>query len=250
MRQNNSAHFVIAVTGHRDLRGTDEPEIRTEVRDVLIQLTNASRPLAPLLISGLAEGADSLVAQEALALGIKVEAVLPMPVEYFQADFQGEARDALFRLLENRDIRVCDLPLSSEPDENGQLPPSVRNRQYALLKEHIHRRADVLVALWDGIENGLTGGTGDVVTGFLSAREASEAAMEVGQEGRTLSAKSRLVVWILVSRRQAAERHGRGTESPIFLVSDGSRNAYWRQTEIPEAFRARWRQIAATAAKR
>ena len=71
--------LVIGVTGHRDLRTDELPEIRERVRTLFVDLM-ARYPTRKLqLLSPLAEGADRLVAEVALSLDIGIRVVLPMP---------------------------------------------------------------------------------------------------------------------------------------------------------------------------
>lgn len=238
-------HFVIGVTGHRDLVAEESSRTCDLVREVLADLAGAAFGLRPLVISGLAEGADSLVSNVALDMGFDVEAVLPMPLEFFRDDFQGETREILRDLLDNPAIRVRALELDTGANRTAGLTDSARTRQYALLKDHIQNRSDVLVALWDGTRNGLEGGTGDVVASYLAGRSGNAPPTEVSADGRSASASSRLVVWIPVSRRMNAEPNT--MDGPIFLVSDESGATYWRQAEMPKVVVAGWRGVTKPA---
>ena len=58
--------FVLAATGHRDLRPRDIDALRNEIRGIF-SLTRKRMPNTPfVLMSGLAEGTDQLVAEERL----------------------------------------------------------------------------------------------------------------------------------------------------------------------------------------
>ena len=79
--------LVIGVTGHRDLRVQDIPELEAAVRNVLAEL-HAMCPKTPLvLLSPLAEGADRLVARVALADGATLVAPLPLARAEYEKDF-------------------------------------------------------------------------------------------------------------------------------------------------------------------
>ena len=71
--------LVVAVTGHRDLVPAEIPQIRERVQDFLRELQHRYAYRSVGVMSALAEGADRLVAEEALALGMPITVVLPMP---------------------------------------------------------------------------------------------------------------------------------------------------------------------------
>ena len=50
-------------------------------------------------MTGMAQGADLLVARAAVKAGCKVDAVLPMPLERYVEDFEAESGAALRALL-------------------------------------------------------------------------------------------------------------------------------------------------------
>jgi hypothetical protein len=74
-----SVPLVISVTGHANLVPAEMPLIRARVRQFLEQMLQLSPHLPLRVMTSLAEGADRLVAEEALALGIPLVAILPMP---------------------------------------------------------------------------------------------------------------------------------------------------------------------------
>ena len=72
--------FIIGVTGHRDLHPDDLVQLRGAVTE-FVQLIKAAFPDSELQFAiGMAEGADLLVAQTVLDLGMRVNAILPMPL--------------------------------------------------------------------------------------------------------------------------------------------------------------------------
>ena len=62
--------FIVAVTGHRDLVPEEIPIIRSRVRDCLFSLRYEYPSRIIVVMSSLADGADRLVAEEALQLEI------------------------------------------------------------------------------------------------------------------------------------------------------------------------------------
>jgi hypothetical protein len=138
---------LIGVTGHRDLRPGDVATLAARFGDFVRGL-RARAPHTPLvLLSGLAEGADSLAAEVALAENIPVVACLPFPVERYRQDFEGAALANFERLLAaSIEVRVI-----------------VGDAGYLGQGRYVAHYAHLLVAFWDGTENGKPGGTGDIV---------------------------------------------------------------------------------------
>jgi hypothetical protein len=168
---------LIACTGHRDPHSEDVPALRAAVKGFL----EHSLELYPLrLLCGLAEGADLLVAEEALELEAKggkhrvwITALLPFPKEIYAKTFSTpeEARRMLEMLqrpevdsflvpaLDNRDLpEPDDLPgwqaLSEDKEE--------RERRYRELGACMAIYGQIMIAIWDG-ETGKAGGTEEVV---------------------------------------------------------------------------------------
>ncbi len=77
-RRTLTEPLLIGITGHRNLRADEVPALREAVRDFLLALRTQCPTLELTVVSSLAAGGDQLVAEEALALGAKVAAVLPM----------------------------------------------------------------------------------------------------------------------------------------------------------------------------
>jgi hypothetical protein len=132
--------LVIGVTGHRDLREEDIPQLEAQVRAVFAELRGqapspraqeqgwsglrrrlrhvgaalrggAGYPHTPLaLLSPLAEGADRLVARVALQEGVRLIVPLPMPQSVYEQDFETEASRAEFLALLDRAEYVFQVP--------------------------------------------------------------------------------------------------------------------------------------------
>ncbi|MGB4333985.1 MAG: hypothetical protein WBJ41_03980 [Chromatiaceae bacterium] len=138
---------VVGVSGHCDLVSEDLAVIRRRVRQELMQLASVAKHSPRLLLTALAMGADQLVAQEALALGWSVIAVLPMPLADFEADFAGpEELGELRRLLAR--CRACyEIPWAArlDPDITAR-----REQQYRDQGVFVARQSQVILALWDG----------------------------------------------------------------------------------------------------
>ncbi len=121
-----------------------------------------------LLLSPLAEGADSLVADVAFDLGLRVVAPLPLPVELYRDDFVDPETLAQFDAHLAR-TEVLILPLYRD-DVLGcpETPGPARDRQYAEAGFFISKHCHVLLALWDGRDQTSLGGTSHVVRFHLN----------------------------------------------------------------------------------
>ena len=156
--------LVVAVTGHRDLVPGEEPEIRARVRAFLQELLTEFPDRGVTVMSALAEGADQLVAEEALELGIPLVAPLPMPRQLYVQDFESVRVRERFDYLLSRAAESFELPITP-----GNTPATIashgknRSRQYAQLGVFLSAHCHILLALWDGKLTDDLGGTGQVV---------------------------------------------------------------------------------------
>jgi hypothetical protein len=156
--------LVIGVTGHRDLRSEDLPELEQLVRGI-IETFKRDLPHTPLvLLSALAEGADCLVARVALELGARLIVPLPVRQEIYSKDFSTPDSRAEFAKLLDKAEYWFELPLlegatEKAIDEDG----APRNHQYEQLGAYIVRQSHLLLALWDGEYRNLIGGTSQIV---------------------------------------------------------------------------------------
>jgi hypothetical protein len=156
--------LIVAVTGHRDLSPAEIPGIRTRVREFLCAMRDAYPGRLVAVMSPLAEGADRLVAEEALALGLPLHVPLPMPRALYVLDFKSSESVEQFDRLCAAAVEVYELPLTP-----GNTVASIReqgknrSRQYAQAGVFLCAHCHVLLALWDGNESHQLGGTSQVV---------------------------------------------------------------------------------------
>lgn len=111
-----------------------------------------------VILSALAEGADRLVAHEALATGCSLVVPLPMEREEYVEDFATPESRAEFEALLERAESWFVVP---PPD--GATAPASRDAAYANCGAYIARRCVELIALWDG-EDSTLGGTANIVS--------------------------------------------------------------------------------------
>ncbi|MFC9916618.1 hypothetical protein [Streptomyces sp. NPDC059862] len=143
---------TIAVTGHMDLTDASVPLVREALREAL-------RPYADDLtgVSCIAKGSDSLFAEAVLELGGRLVVVIPSK-DYRQNKVKPDHAETFDRLTQAADEVVV-------------LDHETANRSaYEDANSHLLKRADRLVAVWNGQPpSGKGGGTADTA---LEAREA------------------------------------------------------------------------------
>lgn len=161
-RDSGPFPLVLGVTGHRDLRAEDVPRLQERIAGLLTMLKRRYPHTPFVLLSPLAEGADRLVAEVALAQGCRLIAPLPMPAEEFERDFPEEASQKEFRDLLQRADHSFTLALLS-PLEAIQAGGEARDRQYEQVGAYVATHSQILIALWDGVETNLMGGTSRIV---------------------------------------------------------------------------------------
>jgi hypothetical protein len=163
----------VGVTGHRPhkLDAATETQLRSSVQHVLRIIKDAVELIAqshtgvsvpsfyaaekPALriVSPLAEGADRIVADEALTLGYELQAVLPFAREEYEHDFTDATSRQEFVALLGQATAILEL------DGHREHGPEA----YHLVGRVLLAQCDVLLTIWDGGASGGPGGTGQVV---------------------------------------------------------------------------------------
>ena len=165
---DDELRLCIAVTGHRDLVDRELGAIEAGVQSFFQELAAAYPGLPLELLSPLAVGGDQLAARVALRMGIPLVAVLPMELAEYEKDFsEPESLEEFRATLEQAERVICLPPAPG----NGPAPyeGQARQIQYAQVGAFLSNHCQVLLALWDGKEGQLLGGTGQVVRFHLTA---------------------------------------------------------------------------------
>ena len=207
--------LTVGVTGHRYLREEDVALYIDRIESLFDDL-HARYPHTPLrVLSPLAEGADRLPVEIALARGYQVLGVLPLSVRDYQRDFEdrvGAFHDLLARIpAEN----IFELPAIACEGRHDAVEPAhdsdpERDAHYEQAGHFVATHCHVLLALWDGIPNALPGGTGEVVNYKLTGRGPSiPTAVEMIElpDGGP-------VAWLKVRRRHDGDGDGDRSGSP------------------------------------
>lgn len=154
--------IVIGVTGHRDVRDQDRKVLEKRVHDILSEIKSLYPHSPVTLLSPLAEGADRLVAQVALNLGINLVVPLPMPLEEYKKDFESPESLKEFNELLGLAKESFELPDIEKFEKCGE-NMSERGKKYEQVGAYIARHSQILIALWDGVETRLTASTSRIV---------------------------------------------------------------------------------------
>jgi len=242
--------FVVGVSGHRDLRPDDLPRLRTAVAEILGQLKEHLPDSELRIVAGMATGADLLVAQTALELGFAVDALLPMPLEHYAADFDPPSLSELENLLAHKEVSCRELPLATAAGESGLTEPD-RDFHYAMLTRQLTRGCSLLIALWDGEPSALPGGTADTVLRYLGVRtdrNKDDERLEFYDAAPDADLPTRLVYWIPTARAKndSAPEPGSAADarSPCFLAGLGD-NALQRLPGMPHRLEVHLRSLNA-----
>lgn len=151
----------VGVTGHRLERlGTERAEAVATAIDAVFaaieQATKASRHPAELrLITCLADGADKIASEVALARGWPLDTILPFARAEYARDFATAENLADYERLLAASRAVLELP--GERETGGDGAAYERAGQVTLAQ------SDLLLAVWDGEAPRGRGGTGQIV---------------------------------------------------------------------------------------
>ena len=172
---STSSPLVIGVTSHRNLLAAETVQIRASVAELLAMLRREFPGLPLTVLSALAEGGDQLVAEEALAAGARLVAVLPMQRAEYARDFPALAQRERFEALCSA-AEMIELPTiegnSLEPDMDA-LAGNERDRHYAQAGVYVSSHCHILLAIWDGKDSDRLGGTAQIVKYHLAGIKPS-----------------------------------------------------------------------------
>jgi hypothetical protein len=217
--------LIVGTAGHRDLREEDLPRLRAAVASALTtlrrQYLDNDRRTPVVILSALAEGADQLIAAEAVKQGATLIAALPLPLAEYQRDFTQKAMttDAAQRFEElfEKTAATVELPLAADSTEGGvkAFGPE-RDRQYREANLFIAKHCHVLIALYDGNDDDVTVGSAAEAVAFC--REGIPVAVK-GPARPILDGSDTIPVIHIVTPRKAV----RTTASEVQVVPWGTK---------------------------
>jgi hypothetical protein len=220
---NRISPFIVGVSGHRDLHPSTLQRLRLALGEILQQLKVQLPDSEVRVMAGMATGADLLVVRSALELGFGVDAMLPMRLDEYAADFDPESFALLKTLLAHPAVRSFALPLSAREEESATAAGiSHRDARYVALTRTLTRGCSLLIALWDGESSLLPGGTADTVLRYLGVRtdrNKDDARLQFTEAPADHDLPTRLVYWIPAVRAQPGPAPD--DRSPCFLAGLG-----------------------------
>jgi hypothetical protein len=156
----------IAVAGHRpnQLPGEARAQVRAALEAAFDAIKAAGVEVAGkharfVVVSALAEGADRMAAEAALAREWAIECPLPFSIERYEKDFATPESVAEFQALMKRAAKVTPAPANDQNDEAG----------YASVGDAVSKSAEIGVIVWNGEAAKGKGGTADVASKILES---------------------------------------------------------------------------------
>jgi hypothetical protein len=230
--------LLIGVCGHRNLDPDSAADLANAVTTQLLQLAAALNFTDICVISGMAAGTDLIVARAAIEAGVRVDALLPMPLSQYRADFDPDSLRELETLLAHPLVRCVELTPSEHLDHQAG-----RDKSYLALGGALARRSSLLLAVWDGQFPRLPGGTADTLLRYLECHtsedgEFSEPAFIPAGAEAVLG--DTIVYWVPV-RRVDAPAHTESKKA-CFLTGAGQ-NRLAVHAELPRSILDEWRDL-------
>lgn len=153
--------LMIGITGHRPNRLTAPDAVAADMAKLLDGIGGAARrqDLSVEFVSALAEGADRIAANAALARHWVLHVVLPFALEEYEKDFPGSLAE--FSRLIERAADVTMLPGAADR----------RSEAYEAASLWMLDRAAIVIAVWDGGPSAGRGGTSETVAAALARKK-------------------------------------------------------------------------------
>lgn len=146
--------LAVAVTGHRPNRlAIGVPQIARQLELVLRAMQKGADGFAPVAVSALAEGADRLFADSALALGYELHVYLPFTSADYETTFADPSGLSGYHRLLGLARSTIELPGTLADSKAG----------YEAVGHAMVDASDIVVAVWDGKPAAGRGGTPDII---------------------------------------------------------------------------------------
>ncbi len=162
-------HLVIGITGHRDIFKEDKEELKNKIKGVFKELKEKFPETPLLLLTPLAEGADRIAAEAAIEENVNYVVVLPMPEDLYKKDFPDTVKE--YEELKTHSLGSFELPIKEEEKKLIEDYGPERDKRYEEVGVYIVVHSQILIALWDGKDTGLKGGTSQIVKFKLGEEE-------------------------------------------------------------------------------
>lgn len=166
---------LIGVTGHRDLHALAINDVKKILDNFFYRIKQDFPNTRFIVVSGLAEGADQIVASTALSAGLELWAMLPTSINEYEKDFLDSENLDQFHKLLSSSSEIFNASILNDFDENFSLRPKI----YENLRDQLCRMSHILIAVWNGIDGGPIGGTSDVVNAFVNGLYPSSSTSHI-----------------------------------------------------------------------
>lgn len=237
----------IGIIGHRDVPASEREGVVDSLAGILRSYRDAFPNTPIVILTALAEGADQLAVDAAVLVpGVSVVAVVPMPLDEYIKDFsttqsRGDFLSSLERTMGL--FTVSDLWEGSDPLQEDFAEGERRDLAYQRCARFISLQSHVLIAVWDGEEPKLPGGTADTVYDRLPGLEG----LSLGRAANLPLGKSPETTIHLPIRRASREAPARmisGEHAPVgpqALI--GGLEAYPWQSPVDDALTSTLEEI-------
>jgi len=155
-------YTTIGGIGHRDPSSQYRENYKQEIAKYLEEIRSKTKQ-KPIVITPIADGADRLLVEVAIEMGIEYAVLLPMPVELYLMDFNEVSKEVFENLIADATaiatVDLCNDNTIESISDYGK----PRDLQYREAGKVLAQQCDELIALWDGEVNNLLGGTADII---------------------------------------------------------------------------------------
>jgi len=163
MKKNNlKKKYRVGICGHRDLMFLEIEKYKKEMIEILKKLINIYSDNEIFVVTSLAEGADRIIVECAMSLGLRYEVVLPMDVTLYKKDFdeisKKDFNTFFFSAAGSFTMPFVEDNTLDQIMQYGEC----RDRQYQFAGKEIVGRSNHMIFLYDGVDNSFIGGTADI----------------------------------------------------------------------------------------
>jgi hypothetical protein len=190
-------YVFVAGVGRREIGSV--AQLRTAVRDTLVQIASAFGDDQPVALASGAAGTDQVFLDVARELGWPIKLVLPCPAYQFEQDFVREDSATGARIVDESGAAKFRELHSVAIDVEVIAPAPGRRDAFTRAADRLLAQADVLVGVWDG-KPGRSGGTNealllaeqlDIPVLLLDAATGRRWPNRVWPEGQALQRRQR-----------------------------------------------------------
>jgi hypothetical protein len=215
--------FVIAITGHRDLHEKSSNELSLRLNQFFdeVEILLPNTPIE--VLSGMADGADRLLVKIAQERNLAVHVVLPMAEYYYFEDFSEESTSEFRQFLAYKNTSTT-IVASPWKLKNKKSPiGDERDELYSQLGQYLIKHSNLLVGIWDGLNTGFPGGTGDVILSYVNAKKTdikitAEDIQFVEQQVNSKS-HNNVVYWLPISSEKNSLHEVMFNKSNAFYIT-------------------------------